>query len=558
MRLLLLAASSLALLAAAFRITPCPVGAKDKGKLIGINSVAVRPHAGRHAKALLAFHWPSPLHLPQVDLFEEGEYELARGCFAFVWNVSDAADGEVKEAALTNLLAAQERLLARAADDPDFPTTWRSLTAELERRGMLTIPELDRLTSPFDVYLLFGQLECLEERAGPAQRAFRLALKHDPKVDFGAAAFSVHRVLARIAIGRGLPRDALKDLDAADKLPLEPRGTEAAAALALRLQASAQLVASAAELGGGAARVEAASAASAKVLRKAWAKAEAYTARLLANVGVPAPPPAPAPPVLFLPAEALRPATVAVPPPPRPTPQSQQQKQKQDPLQEVAVDAASGQLLAARTADPSVAAEFAAHGYAILRDVLPAPLLTALALRHAFLFFGNATGMPLPDGAQDAAAAAAAAGALLDAPEIQHDAAQHRRHASDDPLASLVGLHLLPLVSSVVGERLVSTYTFSVAYDDGGVLFAHTDRRQNDLSLSLNLATPPSWPLYIAPKGEGEDAGVPVVLQVNDALLYRGTEHVHFRRPFPLAPGERALQVIFGFRAAHPDHCNSQ
>ena len=511
---------SLAYLTFGFRHVPCPVGTKDAANLIGINSVA-------------------------VDLFEEGEYELSRGCFAFVYNNTNATAGEIKDASLTNLLAAQERLLAKGVPPEDnLIASWRDLTAEMKRRDMLTIPELDRLTSPFETFLLHGQLECLSGRTASALRAFKHALKHDPQVDFGAAAYAVQGVLARIAIGRGLPRDALKAIEAAERLPLVPSSRQAAMAIALRLQASALLVAAAAELEGGAARVEAASAAAAKVLRKAWGKAEAYRERLLANVGVSAPPASPgaAPPDLFPPVAAVDANSAA--PPPRPLPPS-----------EATIDhdgTARIQSSDASALSP-VATEFREHGYAVLRGVVPSHVLTALAVRHAILFFGNASGV---EGAP--VSLPIAQDGLLDAPDVVPDAQQHRRTASDDPLALLVALDLLPLVSAAAGQRVVSTYVFSIAYDDGGVLHPHTDRPQNEISLSLNLATPSLWPLYVAPKGEGEDAAVPVALNVNDALLYRGADHVHFRRASERPLGGRTLQVVFGFRAAHPDHCNSQ
>ena len=93
-----------------------------------------------------------------------------------------------------------------------------------------------------------------------------------------------------------------------------------------------------------------------------------------------------------------------------------------------------------------------------------------------------------------------------------------------------------------------------------GDLKPHVDREQNAVSLSLNLgqapADAPPWPLWVAPRGAGEAAGVPLRLAPGDALLYGGVHHTHFRRPLEGAEG--SMQVIFGFRDMNEAHCNSQ
>jgi hypothetical protein len=193
----------------------------------------------------------------------------------------------------------------------------------------------------------------------------------------------------------------------------------------------------------------------------------------------------------------------------------------------------------------------------VLRNLIPAPFFQALVRRHGVLFF--------PGPGQEALATLRTEG----------DEGQKRRLLWDEEVSLYVGTRLLPAVSAITGLRLANTYTCSIAYAAGGDLKPHVDREQNALSMTLNLGLDPpggeDWPIWVSPasnhavQGDNNVAGgwatpnltlgTPVYLRPNDAMLYRGPRIVHYR--YPLAHANRSMQVIFGFREVHADHCNS-
>jgi hypothetical protein len=80
----------------------------------------------------------------------------------------------------------------------------------------------------------------------------------------------------------------------------------------------------------------------------------------------------------------------------------------------------------------------------------------------------------------------------------------------------------VPVVSKLIGEPVLPTYTFARAYTKGSVLVRHSDRPSCEISLTVNLDCSKVWPIWIAsPKG---DASVP--LAPGEAMLYHGfTDH---------------------------------
>ena len=195
-------------------------------------------------------------------------------------------------------------------------------------------------------------------------------------------------------------------------------------------------------------------------------------------------------------------------------------------------------------------AAFARDGYVALRGLLPQPFFAALAARTRAVLSG--------------------ADARV---RVEVDAPQRRVTAWNEDLSLLVGLRLRAHVEALVGRPLALVYTFAIRYDARGVLHPHVDREQNAFSLSLSIgaaaageggatAPLPPWPLHVAPRGlaVGETArarATPMLLEPNDAVLYEGPRHVHFRDEMP--PALRAsLHVIFGFRDINASHCDSQ
>jgi len=129
-----------------------------------------------------------------------------------------------------------------------------------------------------------------------------------------------------------------------------------------------------------------------------------------------------------------------------------------------------------------------------------------------------------------------------------------RHFTFDQPLSVIANYQLTSLVSEIVGETVIPTYTFAIHYMPFGQMAAHTDRPQNELSMSLNLAvTPPAdFPALLA--GLDENNLSEVRLEANSALFYRGPEVSHARCPVPA--GHHVDQLVLGFRTVSMKHCS--
>jgi hypothetical protein len=509
--------ATLLVAAVAFRLTPCPVDTKTN--VFGLNSAA-------------------------ADLYEEGELELAHGCFAVVINRTEAGS-QLHEAAWSNMMATQAIMLKRTvAKDADFISLWTSLTEALKQRNRLTVAELNRVTTPFDAYLLHAQFECEADRVHSAIRSYTLALKEAPQNDAGVSSYAIFRDLARIAIGRGLPIDAVKLLRKADELPYEPLSAEAATGLMLQLQAAAFAAAVPEQPASGDAAADSDATLVLKALKTAWAKAAAYADRLIdgsvAGSGgkeaaakkegkkakkAKAPP---VPPFFSILSPRTTAAAVA--------------SADVEPSGDIAVSTASD-LLSAGAVDAASAASLSSSGFVHLRSVLPARLLAALQSRHGSLFAG--------------AASSAAPNSLLDPPAVSYNATARCATAHDDALAQWIALHLTPVVASAVEARVVSAHTLSVACGDSGSIAPHPDVLRDGLLLLVNAAAAPSWPLLVSPAAGGLDQTV--IIGENDALMFQGATRVRAQRPATEKEGESAFHgVVLGFREVNPDTCHAQ
>mmetsp|Transcript_9513 Transcript_9513/g.14280 ORF Transcript_9513/g.14280 Transcript_9513/m.14280 type:complete len:468 (+) Transcript_9513:140-1543(+) len=177
---------------------------------------------------------------------------------------------------------------------------------------------------------------------------------------------------------------------------------------------------------------------------------------------------------------------------------------------------------------------FKDRGYIKISNIIPEPYLSALIHKHKATF------------------------ASYNQNQVSYVPHQKRSTITNEELSVFLNMQLAALASAFAGVPVVATYTFSILYHEGGLIRPHTDRHQNEISLSLNLGlsdNQPAWPLYIAPKGKGEESATSVILEVNDGLIYRGPAHVHFRKPLPRGT---SMHVIFGYRSIDSSHCNSQ
>ena len=126
-----------------------------------------------------------------------------------------------------------------------------------------------------------------------------------------------------------------------------------------------------------------------------------------------------------------------------------------------------------------------------------------------------------------------------------------------DPLGALFDAQLAHKVAAITGiplDNLVPTYSYVIYYQDGGHIGPHTDRIQNELSLSFNVDCPPEWPLHVYPDGEGGRVEE-YFMAPGDGVLYRGAEVMHAR---PVWRGGTCLQLVVGWRRVDAGSCNSQ
>ncbi|MFP2910119.1 hypothetical protein ACLESD_34800 [Pyxidicoccus sp. 3LFB2] len=120
----------------------------------------------------------------------------------------------------------------------------------------------------------------------------------------------------------------------------------------------------------------------------------------------------------------------------------------------------------------------------------------------------------------------------------------------NEPISRFLQTRLAPLMSAVTGRAVLPTFSFLFCYASGAELKPHTDRREAEYSISLQVdyapepspgaATP--WPLGFQ---LADGTAVLTDLRLGDAVLYHGAELVHFREPLP--EGHRSAQLILEY-----------
>lgn len=110
-------------------------------------------------------------------------------------------------------------------------------------------------------------------------------------------------------------------------------------------------------------------------------------------------------------------------------------------------------------------------------------------------------------------------------------------------------IDLLPHFEEASGKKLYPTYSYARLYKAGEKLKVHRDRESCEISATLTLGfegTP--WPIYM---GDTEDNGNKIVMDVGDAVLYRGMEKYHWRKKFK---GEWQAQVFLHYVDVNGPH----
>lgn len=108
---------------------------------------------------------------------------------------------------------------------------------------------------------------------------------------------------------------------------------------------------------------------------------------------------------------------------------------------------------------------------------------------------------------------------------------------------------LTSTISQIVGEPVKPSYSYVRCYRSGAGLPRHTDREQCEFTVSLCVDFSPEpdsvtgWPIYV----EAGNGTIAVQQAIGDALLFRGRELPHYRRPLP--KGCTSTSVFFHFVA---------
>jgi len=97
------------------------------------------------------------------------------------------------------------------------------------------------------------------------------------------------------------------------------------------------------------------------------------------------------------------------------------------------------------------------------------------------------------------------------------------------------------VVTQLIGESVLPTYSYARIYKEGNVLPGHVDKPHCEISLTVNLDCTEIWNIWI----ESPDGRVnSVSLAPGDAMLYLGMVGRHGREPFE---GESCTQVFLHY-----------
>lgn len=98
-----------------------------------------------------------------------------------------------------------------------------------------------------------------------------------------------------------------------------------------------------------------------------------------------------------------------------------------------------------------------------------------------------------------------------------------------DPLIEVLLQASKDAVEAATGKTLIPTYSYTRVYQPGEELKPHVDRPSCEISVTVNVATKGRFsPIYIKYKN---DAPQEHVLNPGDAVIYKGCDVVHWRKP---------------------------
>lgn len=110
---------------------------------------------------------------------------------------------------------------------------------------------------------------------------------------------------------------------------------------------------------------------------------------------------------------------------------------------------------------------------------------------------------------------------------------------------------LLPNFELASGKKLYPTYAYARLYAPGEELKIHTDRPACEISATLTLGFEGDpWPIYMGDEG-GANASK-IMMEVGDAVLYRGCDKHHWREPYK--EGKWQAQVFLHYVDVNGPH----
>lgn len=103
----------------------------------------------------------------------------------------------------------------------------------------------------------------------------------------------------------------------------------------------------------------------------------------------------------------------------------------------------------------------------------------------------------------------------------------------------------IPEVNTLLGEKVLPTYTYARVYKGGSELQRHRDRPACEISFTLNLSKDCEWPIYFQ-RPDGSETSVE--LNPGDAVLYLGCQADHWRESFN---GQEYTQLFMHYVRSH-------
>ena len=90
-----------------------------------------------------------------------------------------------------------------------------------------------------------------------------------------------------------------------------------------------------------------------------------------------------------------------------------------------------------------------------------------------------------------------------------------------------------PTIERCTGKKLSSNYSYARIYGPNDVLDFHTDRKECEYSVTMNLGyLGTNWPICISEKQDKSDKKA-ITIEAGDMLIYKGMELFHWRESAP-------------------------